>query len=121
MRRMNVPDCLRRASASAWLAYGLALLGGCCLAASIFPARLLFAWDGASGTSLTDPMQHIVGQRYFIADAWRWPLLTTKLLAGGTNIGLTEPTVSSAVSHILPDPSVTAIVPGVTGILSPVV
>ena len=90
MRRMNVPDCLRRAAASAWLAYGLALLGGCCLAASIFPARLLFAWDGASGTSLTDPMQHIVGQRYFIADAWRWPLLTTKLLAGGTNIGLTD-------------------------------
>ena len=89
MPKTERPD-LQRMWQSGWLAYGLALLGGFCVAASIFPASLLFAWDGVSGTSLTDPIQHIVGQRYFIADAWRWPLLSAKNLAGGTNIGLTD-------------------------------
>lgn len=39
-----------------------------------------------------DRAQHVIGQRYFIADAWRWPLLTTRLLAGpqGVNISLTD-------------------------------
>lgn len=39
-----------------------------------------------------DFAEHIVGGRYFIADAWRWPLLSVPGLGPppGTNIGLTD-------------------------------
>lgn len=75
-----------------WLAYALAFAVGLVLDAMIFsPASTLalHSWDQA----LTgDAAQHAVGQRAFIADAWRWPLLTTKLLQWpeGVNISLTD-------------------------------
>ncbi len=39
-----------------------------------------------------DFAEHIIGGRYFIADAWRWPLLSVPSLGPppGTNIGLTD-------------------------------
>jgi hypothetical protein len=39
-----------------------------------------------------DYAEHIIGGRYFIADAWRWPLLNVPGLGlpPGTNIGLTD-------------------------------
>jgi hypothetical protein len=45
-------------------------------------------WSYAKG----DFAQDIVGGRYFIADAWRWPLLIVPDLdlPPGTNIGLTD-------------------------------
>ena len=62
------------------------------MAGSIFP---LAALDGT--LSLTHPVngdtaQHIVGQRYFLADQWRWPPLITRLIdaPNGVNIALTD-------------------------------
>jgi hypothetical protein len=72
--------------------YLAAFLGGLLQAALIFPLSVVFPHLGSDLAIGADAAQHIVGQRYFIADAWHWPLLDTTLLAGpaGTNIGLTD-------------------------------
>jgi hypothetical protein len=72
--------------------YMAALVGGLIQAAMVFPLSVVFPHLGIDIAVGTDAAQHIVGQRYFIADAWHWPLLDTTLLAGpaGTNIGLTD-------------------------------
>jgi Family of unknown function (DUF6311) len=62
------------------------------LAVAVFPAGFL---DGAAAYwryPAGDDAEHIVGGRYFIADAWRWPLLLVPDLGlpPGTNIGLTD-------------------------------
>ena len=76
----------------AWFSYASAWLVGLLVAASIFPAAAL---DGT--LSLTHPVsgdtaQHIIGQRYFLADAWRWPPFVTRLIEppGGVNVALTD-------------------------------
>jgi hypothetical protein len=76
----------------AFVVYALALLGGLVQAAIIFPLSVIFPHLGGDVAVGADAAQHIVGQRYFIGDAWHWPLLETTLLAGpaGTNIGLTD-------------------------------
>ncbi len=62
------------------------------LAIASFPIEFL---DGSAGFwqyPKGDYAQHIIGGRYFIADAWRWPLLIVPGLGlpPGTNIGLTD-------------------------------
>jgi len=62
------------------------------LAIAAFPLGFL---DGAAAFwryPKGDFAQHIIGGRYFIADAWRWPLLIVPDLGlpPGTNIGLTD-------------------------------
>lgn len=62
------------------------------LAIAVFPPGFL---DGAAAYwryPTGDDAEHIVGGRYFIADAWRWPLLLVPDLGlpPGTNIGLTD-------------------------------
>lgn len=76
------------------VSYGGAFLLGLAVAASIFPM------DALNGTiSLTHPVsgdtaQHIVGQRYFLADHWHWPPFVTQLIDApyGVNIALTDST-----------------------------
>jgi Family of unknown function (DUF6311) len=75
------------------LAYLIALFAGLVLAVTSLSADFIFARIGSDAGLSGDVAQHIVGQRYFIADDWRWPPLLTLLLAGqtgGTNIGLTD-------------------------------
>jgi len=62
------------------------------LAVAVFPLGFL---DGAAAYwryPAGDHAEHIIGGRYFIADAWRWPLLLVPDLGlpPGTNIGLTD-------------------------------
>lgn len=62
------------------------------LAAIVFPLGFLDGADGFWRYPKTDAAEHIIGGRYFIADAWRWPLLLVPDLGAppGTNIGLTD-------------------------------
>ncbi|MDR3538333.1 MAG: DUF6311 domain-containing protein [Acetobacteraceae bacterium] len=73
------------------LTYLAATLLGVCLALYIFPIHFLFP-RGTDGPFATDFAQHVIGQRYFIADAWRWPLLDIPILnrPDGANVGFTD-------------------------------
>ncbi len=82
-----------RSVPAALVIYGIAGLFGLALALWVFPLPFLFP----SGSDMApfpagDMAQHVVGQRYFIADAWRWPLLVVPSLGkpGGAHIGLTD-------------------------------
>ena len=78
-----------------------ARLGIACVAlvvATMAVAMLAFPPGFLDGTAAFwryprgDFAEHIIGGRYFIADFWRWPLLTVPGLGPppGTNIGLTD-------------------------------
>ena len=54
-------------------AYLIALGIGIALAALTFPFDFLFPRAGLEWRPLGDTAQHIVAQRYLIADGWRWP------------------------------------------------
>lgn len=62
------------------------------LAFWLFPVDFILGegpyWAAPSG----DPMQHIIGMRYFLADEWRFPLFQTRLVAPpeGVNIIYTD-------------------------------
>lgn len=80
-------------SPEAILSYVAAALLGLGLTAFVFPAGFLFPTAPTLGPWVEGDMaQHVVGQRYFIQDAWRWPLLVVPGLAfpDGVNIGLTD-------------------------------
>ena len=54
----------------------------------------------------SDFAEHIIGGRYFIADAWRWPLLIVPDLGPppGTNIGMTDSIpIAALVAKLLRD------------------
>lgn len=74
------------------VAYSLALLIGAGVAFWMFPVSFLSGMDAFNNPPVSDPAQHIIGQRYFLADAWRWPLLEAKALMapGGLNIAFTD-------------------------------
>ena len=74
------------------LAYLLAATFGLLLAQATFPAAFVSSSVDLSLPPEGDMAQHIVGQRYFIADAWRWPVLQTAGLAipQGVNIGFVD-------------------------------
>ncbi len=58
------------------LAYGLALIAGLLLAWAVFPAA--FVWPTAMALQEGDVAQHAIGQRYFLAEPWGWPLLLAR-------------------------------------------
>jgi hypothetical protein len=62
------------------------------LAFSTLPLGFLDGTDAFWRYPVGDYAEHIIGGRYFIADAWRWPLLVVPGLGlpPGTNIGLTD-------------------------------
>lgn len=88
------------------LCYGAALVIGLAL------AYYLFSWDYLLGFVDTvrpprgDIAANIIVQRYFFADAWRWPPLNAANLVGpvGTNVGLLDgiPLVALPVKLLAP-------------------
>jgi hypothetical protein len=75
------------------LAYLAAAALGLALALRTFPIDFLWPMAPPDGPLMEgDLAQHVIGQRYFIADAWRWQLLMVPGLGqpDGTNIGLTD-------------------------------
>jgi hypothetical protein len=73
-------------------AYLLALLLGVGITLYMIPAHLIFASDALAHPVAGDVAVHVIGQRYFVADSWRWPLLTAKPLVTpeGTNIAFMD-------------------------------
>lgn len=73
-------------------AYLLALAIGCAFVAWLFPASRLFPAHPLGLAFSGDEAQHVIGQRYFIRDAWRWPLLAVRRLNApeGVNIAYTD-------------------------------
>jgi hypothetical protein len=73
-----------------WLAYPLALAFGLLLAWYTFP--LDFVWPLQPGLQGGDGAQHAIGQRYFLAEPWGWPLLYARGLEApyGVNIAFTD-------------------------------
>ncbi|MGV6872274.1 DUF6311 domain-containing protein [Pseudochelatococcus sp. B33] len=76
----------------ALIAYAGAAALGLYFCRLTFPAALIFPAAPPDGFPLLDAAQHIAGQRYFIADDWRWPLLTAANLGtpDGTNIAFVD-------------------------------
>ncbi len=75
------------------LPYGLALCLGLALAFSIFPLDFLFPAAGQPWKPVGDAAQHVVAQRYLIADAWRWPptfAATLNTQEGGMNTAFAD-------------------------------
>jgi hypothetical protein len=72
------------------LAWILAVLLGLALAATSFP--LAFLLPSISTVPNGDAAQHAIAQRYFIGDAWRWPLLLVPALGApdGMNIAFLD-------------------------------
>lgn len=77
---------------SAWLSYASALLIGVVLCLIVFPAGFVLPSAPMARALEGDFAQHVVGQRYFVADAWRWPLLQAGNLNApdGVSIAFTD-------------------------------
>jgi hypothetical protein len=73
-------------------AYLAAALLGLLQAALTFPAAFLFPQAGGDAAPVGDAAQHAIAQRYFIADAWRWPLLLARNMntPDGVNIAFAD-------------------------------
>ncbi len=82
---------MRSSFLSLW-AYGGACAIGSGLVLYVFPQSFLFPPSLQTQALEGDMAQHVIGQRYFIADAWRWPLLTARNLntPEGVNIAFTD-------------------------------
>lgn len=65
---------------------------GAGLAALTFPVEFLLPRAGGDWAPQGDAAQHAIAQRYFIADAWRWPPLTARNLLPpeGLNIAFAD-------------------------------
>ena len=90
----------------ALLAYAAAALLGLALVAYVFPLDYLLASVDLVRPPHDDMAQNVVMQRYFFADAWRWPLLDARNLVGpeGTNLGLLDgiPLIALPVKLLAP-------------------
>ncbi len=71
---------LRRALSSAPICYAIALFVGLVFVFSLCTVDRTFGLDTYNFGITGDGAQHIIGQRYFIGDHWRWPLLVAKPL-----------------------------------------
>ncbi|NGM19884.1 hypothetical protein G3576_07640 [Roseomonas stagni] len=70
------------------MSYLAAFLVGLALALHVFPLDFLFPVAGLPWRPAGDAAQHMVAQRYLIADAWRWPptfVATLNTQEGGLN------------------------------------
>jgi hypothetical protein len=70
------------------LSYGAALLIGAALVLVTFPLDVLLPQAGSPWAPQGDAAQHAIAQRYFIGDAWRWPLLQVGNLLPPAGINL---------------------------------
>jgi hypothetical protein len=87
------------------LSYGFACGAGVFLAFWLLPAGFLWPAQGRDWRPVGDLAQHIIAQRYFLADAWRWPpLLAAPLGEGGTNIAFADgiPLLALALKPLAP-------------------
>ncbi|MGI6245098.1 MAG: DUF6311 domain-containing protein [Pseudochelatococcus sp.] len=77
---------------SAALSYAFAFILGASICFTVFP--LVFLWpEGVAGQALPpDFTQHVVGQRYYIAEPWGWPPLEMTRLnfPDGAHAGFTD-------------------------------
>lgn len=73
-------------------AYLAAAILGLVQALWIFPAAFLLPVSGSDWAPIGDAAQHAIAQRYFIADAWRWPLLLARNMnvPEGVNIAFAD-------------------------------
>jgi hypothetical protein len=72
--------------------YLAAALLGLAQALWLFPGSFLFPIAGSAWAPVGDAAQHAIAQRYFIADAWRWPLLLARNMnvPDGVNIAFAD-------------------------------
>ena len=75
-----------------WLSYPVALVLGLAFAAWLFPLSSVWPAAPLHVALVGDEAVFAVGQRYFLAEGWDWPLLQAHRLAapGGTNIAMTD-------------------------------
>ncbi|MGV6875412.1 DUF6311 domain-containing protein [Pseudochelatococcus sp. B33] len=92
------------------LSYVFAFALGLYITLSVFPVDFIWPPVIAAHAISQDFAQHIIGQRYFIADAWRWPLLDVPRLnfPDGVHVAFTDsiPVLAmllKAFSFLLPD------------------
>ncbi len=74
------------------LCYAWALGVGLWIVLGLFPRDLLLHGVVADSRVTGDVAQHVVGQRAFLQDSWRWPLLRTAMLdwPDGLNVAMTD-------------------------------
>ena len=71
--------------------YSLAALLGGLAAALLLPRDFVLPPAAPEWRSIGDIAQHIIAQRYFLAEPWGWPVLVAQRLGeGGTNIALAD-------------------------------
>jgi len=73
-------------------AYLAALAAGLVHAALAFPVAFLIPGPEQGWAPLGDAAQHAIAQRFFVADAWRWPLLLARNMNApeGVNIAFAD-------------------------------
>jgi len=74
------------------LAYVAALAAGLVQAALLFPVAFLVPTPEQGWAPVGDAAQHAIAQRFFIADAWRWPPLLARTMNApeGVNIAFAD-------------------------------
>ena len=74
------------------LSYAGAFLIGVALLAATFPLGFLLGTVHLAYPPEADTAQHIVAQRYFLADAWRWPLfqIMNLFIPNGVNLAFVD-------------------------------
>lgn len=84
---------------SAVLSYLFAFILGSYISLAVFPADFIWPAAVAQHPFHQDFSQHVVGQRYFIADAWRWPPFEVPSLnfPDGVHVGFTDSIPALAV------------------------
>jgi hypothetical protein len=88
---------------SATLAYLLSCLLGALLAIALFGADFILPEAGLDWRPSGDAAQHVIAQRHFLADAWRWPPLNIGTL-GGANLAFLDgiPALALAMKLLAP-------------------
>ncbi len=73
-------------------AYGCALLIGVLFVAWLFPLGNIVPLDALHAAAGGDAAQSMIGQRYFLAEKWGWPLLAATRLdwPHGLSIAMTD-------------------------------
>jgi hypothetical protein len=58
----------------------------------MFPLRVILVTDPCGHPLPGDYAQYVIGQRYYLADSWHWPLLTANNLGvpKGVNVGFMD-------------------------------
>ncbi len=80
-----------REGRSGAICYAVAALLGLLAAALLLPCDFVLPPAAPEWRRLGDLAQHIIAQRYFLAEPWGWPVLVAHSLGeGGTNIALAD-------------------------------